>query len=135
MFRSIVTRGSKAISATTFRQTTPSLQATALRCFSTDDPSDAQRLKGTCKWFDVKKGFGFIVPNDGGDDVFVHQSSIYAPGFRSLGENEVVEYNLFQDDRGRNTAVDVTGPEGDYVQGAPRQTRDDYNSFPDNSGY
>ena len=135
MFRSIVTRGGNAITATAFRQMTPSLPTTALRCFSTDEPGNAERLKGTCKWFDVKKGFGFIVPDNGGDDIFVHQSSIYAPGFRSLGQDEAVEFNLFQDERGRHTAVDVTGPDGDYVKGAPRPERDDYNSFPDNSGY
>jgi len=41
-------------------------------------------LKGQVKWFDVKKGFGFIIPENGSNDVFVHQSDIHASGFRSL---------------------------------------------------
>mmetsp|Transcript_40176 Transcript_40176/g.83678 ORF Transcript_40176/g.83678 Transcript_40176/m.83678 type:complete len:93 (-) Transcript_40176:1175-1453(-) len=42
------------------------------------------KQNGTCKWFDVKKGFGFIAPDDGTADVFVHQTVIHAQGFRSL---------------------------------------------------
>jgi len=68
---------------------------------------------GTVKWFDVKKGFGFIVPDDGSDDVFVHQTAIHAAGFRSLAEGEPVEYSTIEDpSNGKIKAQNVTGPMG-----------------------
>jgi CspA family cold shock protein len=48
---------------------------------------------GTVKWFDEAKGFGFIAPEDGSQDVFVHYSSIQGDGFRTLAEGQKVEYN------------------------------------------
>jgi protein lin-28 len=79
---------------------------------------------GTVKWFDVKKGFGFIVPDDGTDDVFVHQTAIHSEGFRSLAEGEPVEFSTMEDpSNGKVKAQNVTGPMGGFVQGAPR--RDD----------
>jgi cold shock CspA family protein len=78
------------------------------------------RKQGECKWFNSKKGFGFITPKDGGDDVFVHQTAIHAQGFRSLAEKEPVEYETTIDEKGRVKAVNVTGPNGVFVQGAPR---------------
>ncbi|EEC48123.1 predicted protein, partial [Phaeodactylum tricornutum CCAP 1055/1] len=65
-------------------------------------------LNGTVKWFDVKKGFGFIVPDDGSEDVFVHQTSVHSEGFRSLAEGEPVEFSIKEDDRGRKSAERVT---------------------------
>lgn len=56
--------------------------------------------KGTVKWFNDTKGFGFIAQEDGGDDVFVHQSAIQATGFRSLQEGERVEYDVKKEPRG-----------------------------------
>jgi cold shock CspA family protein len=61
------------------------------------------------KWFDVKKGFGFITPEAGGPDVFVHQSEVHSPGFRSLADGEEVEFKLVTQDDGRFRAADVTG--------------------------
>jgi CspA family cold shock protein len=48
---------------------------------------------GTVKWFNDSKGFGFITPNDGTNDVFVHHSSIQATGFKSLAEGQQVIFN------------------------------------------
>ena len=81
------------------------------------------RLSGKVKFFDSKKGFGFITPDDGSEDVFVHQTAIKSQGFRSLADGEPVEYDVASDDRkqGKKFAVDVSGPNGSFVQGAKRQ--------------
>mmetsp|Transcript_15319 Transcript_15319/g.40478 ORF Transcript_15319/g.40478 Transcript_15319/m.40478 type:complete len:180 (-) Transcript_15319:164-703(-) len=52
----------------------------------------ADLVTGTCKWFDSRKGFGFIVRDDGSGDVFVHQTRIHKDGFRSLAEGEPLEF-------------------------------------------
>eukprot|EP01134_Creolimax_fragrantissima_P004976 CFRG4976T1 len=77
--------------------------------------------QGVCKWFNSTKGYGFITPDDGSPDVFVHQSSIKSSGFRSLGEGERVEFSVETDDRsGKVKAGQVTGPNGADCVGAPR---------------
>ncbi|RWV91714.1 hypothetical protein GW17_00045978 [Ensete ventricosum] len=76
----------------------------------------SSRSRGTVKWFNDTKGFGFISPDDGGEDLFVHQSSIKAEGYRTLAEGEVVEFVVTEGDDGRTKAVDVTGPDGSNVQ-------------------
>ena len=50
--------------------------------------------QGTVKWFSAEKGYGFIAPNDGGADVFVHYSEIQGNGFRTLEENQQVEFEI-----------------------------------------
>ena len=56
--------------------------------------------QGTVKWFNGDKGFGFIAPEGGGDDVFVHFSAIQASGFRTLDENQTVEFDVTQGPKG-----------------------------------
>jgi cold shock protein len=60
-------------------------------------------MKGTVKWFNDAKGYGFITQQSG-DDVFVHFSAIVGDGFRTLAEGEEVEYDLAQTERGLQAA-------------------------------
>jgi CspA family cold shock protein len=57
-------------------------------------------MKGTVKWFNDSKGFGFIAPEDGSKDVFVHHTGIAAEGFRSLTEGQTVEFEIVQGQKG-----------------------------------
>ena len=63
--------------------------------------------QGTVKWFNSEKGFGFIAPDDGGKDLFVHHTSIQTRGFRTLDEGQQVEFEVEQGDMGLQ-AVNVT---------------------------
>lgn len=56
--------------------------------------------QGTVKWFNADKGFGFITPDDGGADVFAHFSAIQTGGYRSLEENQRVEFDVTEGQKG-----------------------------------
>jgi CspA family cold shock protein len=56
--------------------------------------------QGTVKWFNAEKGFGFIAPDDGSADVFVHYSAIESSGYRSLEENQRVDYQTTRGPKG-----------------------------------
>ncbi|MEZ4860283.1 MAG: cold shock domain-containing protein [Caldilineaceae bacterium] len=64
----------------------------------------SDRVKGTVKWFNDSKGFGFIAPQSGSKDVFVHHSAIVANGFRSLAEGDQVEFSIEQGPKGPSAA-------------------------------
>ncbi|OGQ04559.1 MAG: cold-shock protein [Deltaproteobacteria bacterium RIFCSPLOWO2_01_44_7] len=61
------------------------------------------KQKGTVKWFNDSKGYGFITPTDGGKDLFVHHTNILGEGFKSLSEGQQVEY------------ISAMGPKGEHA--------------------
>ena len=74
-----------------------------------DDSSikeSATMAEGTVKWFNTTKGYGFIQPAQGGNDVFVHISAVQRAGLQSLADGQKVEYEL-QSERGKTAAVDL----------------------------
>lgn len=63
--------------------------------------------QGTVKWFDVKKGFGFIQPDDGSKDVFVHISAVERAGISQLNEGQKVSFELERGQQGKMSAVNL----------------------------
>ncbi len=61
---------------------------------------------GTVKWFNTTKGYGFIAPDEGGDDVFVHITAVQAAGLRGLDDGQRIEYEL-STDRGKTAASNL----------------------------
>jgi len=64
----------------------------------------SQKQKGSVKWFNESKGFGFITPADGRKDVFVHFSAIDSSGFKTLGEGQMVEFSIENGAKGPSAA-------------------------------
>ncbi|HLN22940.1 MAG TPA: cold-shock protein [Patescibacteria group bacterium] len=62
---------------------------------------------GTVKWFNPTKGYGFIMPDEGGKDVFVHVSAVERAGLQSLSEGQKLAFELARGDRGRVSAVNL----------------------------
>ncbi len=62
---------------------------------------------GTVKWFNPSKGFGFIVPDDGGNDVFVHISAVEKAGMQTLNEEQKINYELTEE-KGKTSATDLS---------------------------
>jgi CspA family cold shock protein len=89
---------------------------------------------GTVKFFNESKGYGFIAPDGGGNDAFVHMTAVERSGMRTLRENQRVSYDLQQDNRGKMSAVNLksaeeaTQPEASEAQPA----NDDAQSEPTN---
>jgi cold shock protein len=69
---------------------------------------DASMPKGTVKWFNPTKGYGFIAPDTGGKDVFVHISAVQKAGLRSLNEGQKVGFEVEQQQNGRAAAVNLS---------------------------
>ncbi|MBF0212699.1 MAG: cold-shock protein [Magnetococcales bacterium] len=64
----------------------------------------SQTVRGTVKWFNNSKGFGFLAPEDGSEDVFVHFSAIKAEGFKSLEEGQKVKFEVVRGQKGLQAA-------------------------------
>ncbi|RYR79108.1 hypothetical protein Ahy_A01g003973 isoform C [Arachis hypogaea] len=81
-----------------------------------------ERFTGVVMWFNNTKGFGFIKPDDGGEDLFVHQSSIRSDGYRTLHEGDRVQFSIATGDNHKTKAVDVTAPDGNPLHSRPKES-------------
>jgi cold shock protein len=77
-----------------------------LQQLTTEIPIESLRKQGVVRWFSLEKGYGFIAPDEGGEDVFVRFSSVAGDGFRQLVEGQRVTYEVGDDGRGPR-ALDV----------------------------
>ena len=77
---------------------------------------------GTVKFFNESKGYGFISPDEGGKDAFVHISAVERAGMRSLRENQRIAYDLQDDNRGKQSAVNLRSADDAEASGDTGQT-------------
>lgn len=75
---------------------------------------------GTVKWFNNAKGYGFILPDEGGEDLFAHYSAIQMEGYKTLKAGQVVQFDIIKGDKGLH-AVQITTPDGE-TSSSPSQT-------------
>ena len=94
------------------------------RPYSTVDSNGENMARGTVKWFNSDKGFGFVEQDGGGPDVFVHHSAIESSGYRALAEGQRVEFEVTQGPRGPQ-AERVTAISGGPLEGPPAGGGDD----------
>jgi CspA family cold shock protein len=66
---------------------------------------------GTVKWFNPTKGYGFIAPDTGGKDIFVHISAVQKAGLRTLNEGQKLDFDVEQQPNGRSAAINLTRPD------------------------
>jgi cold shock CspA family protein len=112
----ISTKSPATVSPTTVAPSTQSSTTSSLdRGIFTTVSLDPGIFKGSVKWFDKVKGFGFITRHDDGEDIFVHQSSILAQGFRAVENGEEVEFQV-EVTAGKSKAVHVTSPGGEPLK-------------------
>lgn len=71
-----------------------------------DHLKEAEMANGTVKWFNSTKGYGFIQPENGGNDIFVHASALEKAGMRSLNEGQKISFQI-TNERGKDSAVDL----------------------------
>ena len=81
---------------------------------------------GTVKFFNEQKGYGFISPEGGGQDAFVHITAVERAGMRSLRENQRVSYDLQQDNRGKMSATNIQPVEDNAPQAANDEPANDH---------